>query len=408
MEAKTYNNGNVADKTRAAGDMTTTAPRRTEGDEPQTRVGFYCSSRSYGGLEMNVLRLIEWLRNRGTPVTLFAPPEAPIAHESVPLSIPLVEVDMNSKYFDFYHARKTARLLREMRIDVLFISATRDIPFGSLIKRHALHDLKLVYHQHMQLGVPKRDIVHSLRFRQYDSWIVPLHYMSEQVNELTRFKPSKVRIIPFCIDTKQFRNSTLNAADARRALQLPLHRTLIGSLGRIDPKKDQEFLIRAIHALRLREHDIDAVIMGTPTLNEGFRYHEHLLRLVEELGIRDHIHFRTFSRETLTFFTAIDIFAMMTTGETYGMVTIEALAAGVPVIANNSGGSTELLENGRLGLLYEPNNLSDFKEKIIQLLNDQPRRDFFRAEGRKVVGEKYDKDRECMEIEQLVSQLTHA
>ena len=51
---------------------------------------------------------------------------------------------------------------------------------------------------------------------------------------------------------------------------------------------------------------------------------------------------------------------MCTSGETYGMVTAEALAAGTPVLGSRSGGTIDLLGNGRYGYLYEPGDEADF------------------------------------------------
>ncbi len=369
------------------------------------RVAFYCSSKSYGGLEINVLRLIQWMQERGTSILLFAYPESPLATAARELKIKLVEIDINKKYFDFKHAKKVAAELKRFRIKLLFVGATRDVQFGSLIKRFYCPALKLVYQQHMQLGVPKRDFLHTMYFKQYDAWITPLQYLKDQVQTLTKFDMSKVHVIPFCIDTKQMLQRNISREEARRELHLPDDKIIIGTLGRIDPKKDQEFLVRAIQSLRSNNYNIDALLMGAPTLNEGNDYYNRIQMLVKDFGLDDHIHFRPFTDDTVPFFKAIDFFAMTTTAETYGMVTIEAMAHCVPVIANNTGGSKEILEQGNLGFLYEPGNLEDFTNKVIRLLKDENVAMNFKMNGARSALNTYDKKFECEKIENLFKKL---
>ena len=71
------------------------------------------------------------------------------------------------------------------------------------------------------------------------------------------------------------------------------------------------------------------------------------------------------------FYDAIDIFALASYSETFGMVTIEAMASKIPIIASNTGGSIEILENGKFGLLYEYNNLNSFCEKVKWILQNK-------------------------------------
>ena len=84
------------------------------------------------------------------------------------------------------------------------------------------------------------------------------------------------------------------------------------------------------------------------------------------------------------------------------MVTVEALASGVPVIASKSGGSIEILEHGKLGKLYTPDNIEDFNQKIESLLVSEEERQKCAREGIRIVREKYDKSLMCKEIGKLL------
>ena len=127
--------------------------------------------------------------------------------------------------------------------------------------------------------------------------------------------------------------------------------------------------------------------------------------MVTEYGLEDQIHFRPFSDDTVQFYKAIDLFAMATDRETFGMVTIEAMASGVPVIGNNSGGTTEILGNGKLGTLYKPGNLEDFSEKLVGFVKQPAMWKETSQQAQAEACKKYDKSTECTGFEKLILEL---
>jgi len=80
------------------------------------------------------------------------------------------------------------------------------------------------------------------------------------------------------------------------------------------------------------------------------------------------VHLRPFMEDVSIFFSAIDWMVMATKAETFGMVSIESMACGTPVVGSNAGGTPELLENGKLGVLFETLNANDLSEKITEIV----------------------------------------
>jgi phosphatidylinositol alpha-1,6-mannosyltransferase len=97
-----------------------------------------------------------------------------------------------------------------------------------------------------------------------------------------------------------------------------------------------------------------------------------LRTLASELGIAGHVHFfDSLSREEVaTCYARADIFALPSTGEGYGMVFLEAMAFGVPIIAAACGGSTDLVHDCTNGLLVPPNNVGELAHALERLLKD--------------------------------------
>ena len=273
------------------------------------------------------------------------------------------------QHFGAGHDKAAAGLLRRWlaggAVSVLFTPFNKDIKALSAYKRFHNRQVKLVYQQQMKVGVRKRDIIHRLRYNMLDLWISPLPYLREETLRCTHVPADRIAVIPLGLDVAPLLRTTVTNAEARAALDLPQEARLLGVLGRIDPKKGQDFSIRAVaHLKKTYGRDDHLLIMGSITLNEGNDYHDLLHRLVHEHGLEAQVHFRPYHADTSLFYKAIDTFVMPSLGETFGMVTLEAMFSGKPVIGVNRDGTAALLEHGRLGLLHEPEDIEGFCRQL--------------------------------------------
>jgi glycosyltransferase involved in cell wall biosynthesis len=124
---------------------------------------------------------------------------------------------------------------------------------------------------------------------------------------------------------------------ARAALGLPPQGWLVGNVGRLHPDKDQATLIRAF-AAALPELPPGSLlaIMGSGRLEN------ELKALADESGLRESVRFLGQVTEGLRYFKAFDVFALSSDHEPFGMVLLEALAAGLPVVCSDCGGGAEV------------------------------------------------------------------
>ncbi len=118
--------------------------------------------------------------------------------------------------------------------------------------------------------------------------------------------------------------------------------------------------------------------------------------MILQYSLQDRVFIRPFRKDISTFFNAVDVFVMASKAETFGMVTIESMACGTPVIASNAGGSPEILDNGKFGILFKPLDSESLANKI----------EYFRRHNRKFDPEalrneskKYDHHLVCEKVE---------
>lgn len=338
---------------------------------PNRVIGIVCTSPGWGGLELNTLRLAGWLREIGWKVHLLVQSGKPLEQHAGDAATSLQSFDGPGLPKKAARLRTMHKWILQYRIRVVFVPFNKDINVASLYKRFYDGDIGLIYQQHMQVGVRKRDFIHTLRYAMIDIWVSPLQYLKAETLRLTRVKEERIEVVPIGLDAAPILASTLSREQARLQLQLPSDAYLIGVLGRLDPKKGQDIVIRGLAKLRQNSSvRYQVVVMGNPTIDEGDAYQRMLRKIVQDEKLESVVHFRPYTEDIMQFFRSVDLFAMPSHGETYGMVTLEAMAAGVPVVGTNNDGTREILGEGRFGYLFEKEDVDGFCKQVETVQKD--------------------------------------
>jgi glycosyltransferase involved in cell wall biosynthesis len=151
-------------------------------------------------------------------------------------------------------------------------------------------------------------------------------------------------------------------------LELPAGRLVVGLVGRLQPWKGQDRLLRAQALLRERGHDVHVVIVGGDAYGLSAAYAASLPRLVQELGLSDAVTMTDHVPDAGPYIEQMDILVNASDPEPFGIVLLEGMARGVAVVAVDSGGPAEFIEDRRTGLLAvsgEPPDLADAIESLV-------------------------------------------
>jgi glycosyltransferase involved in cell wall biosynthesis len=147
------------------------------------------------------------------------------------------------------------------------------------------------------------------------------------------------------IDIQALQAELLDRDAAREALGLPVDAWVVGNVGRLHPDKDQATLIRGFaQALPQLPAGSRLAIMGSGRLETSLK------ELARELSVAEQVLFLGQVPGGRRYFRAFDVFALTSDHEPFGMVLLEAMAAGVPVIGSDCGGGREVLEG--VGVLF--------------------------------------------------------
>lgn len=342
---------------------------------------------------MNQLRNAVWMKDRGHEVAIFGVKDSPIVKAAKDAGLQTCEIVRHKKYYDFKAGKVLAKLLEHEAISHLILRDTRDMSVSVIAKRHCAHPIHLSYFMEMQLGVKKTHLLHTLRYRYFDLWSCPLNWLAEQVRTMTRFSKDKIVVIPSGLDLAKA-TSSRSKIEARAEMELPLEKLIFGLVGRFDAQKGQLLLLQA---LVLTNNPNSAVcLLGEPTIGEGEAYSEQITAFIESNHLQDRVFIRPFRSDVSTFFRAVDAFVMASKAETFGMVTIESMACGTPIIASNAGGSPEILEFGKIGTLFRPMDEQSLAEAM-NSFSSTP--DKISSEDLVHAAQQYDHHRVCSAVE---------
>ena len=237
--------------------------------------------------------------------------------------------------------------------DMRQIAASR--PFGFCIA----HRFKPVYIAMLATDLPIIGVHHAIGDYERRSRKVFAHLFRKRLSllgvsdavrdnlreHLPKWPAERIQTLYNRVDIEQLQGSQFSAEDARSELGLPLDAWIIGNVGRLHPDKDQATLLRGFaQALPDLPAGSLLVILGKGRL-EG-----SLKALALELGIGSQVLFLGQVPEARRYFKAFDVFALSSDHEPFGMVLLEAMVAGVPLIATACGGAREVVEG--VGLLF--------------------------------------------------------
>ncbi len=245
------------------------------------------------------------------------------------------------------------------------------------------------------------DISPNERFRRLKKWVMRrgikrfvavserLMHAIEQNNLLDR---SRTTVIYNGVD--MYRYGTTKAWPDNGQL-------VIGSLGNIRQPKAYDVLLETAWRVADRYPGVRFVVGGE---GKGRSLYRQLVEQRRRLGLDEIVDFRGFVEDSAAFLAELDLFLLTSSSEGFSIVTIEAMAAGLPVIATRCGGPEEILEHGVDGLLVPVNDPDAIALAIVGLIEDPERAWSLARQGRQKARERYSMDRMVESYQTLYEQ----
>ncbi|HEY8775576.1 MAG TPA: glycosyltransferase [Gaiellaceae bacterium] len=198
---------------------------------------------------------------------------------------------------------------------------------------------------------------------------------------------------------------SLGVAERRKSLGLPTDRLIVGVVGRLEPGKGQDRLLHALAQLQRSGHKIHGLIVGGDAFGTSPDYGRYLHRLAADLDLREQVTFTGQLADPSPYLRAMDVFVSTSVRDSFGLVLLEAMAAGLPIVASDSGGPSEVIESGRSGILVAGPTEELLAAAIEALLVDPELRSRLGEAGRERFLRFFSAERMARELEDRLEEL---
>lgn len=300
--------------------------------------------------------------------------------------------------------------VRQHQIDIIHCNSSL-LPTGGVVSR--LTGKPCVYHVRETHLVARRFL--WLVYSRYlwalaDCLICVSEAAKSQFNRLARSRASRIYVVPNGLDLGEIDRTLarLHGATFRAELGVRPDEKLVGVIGRISEIKGQDIAVRAFALLPERVRRTARLLLVGDTFPGHEDYLEHVLGLIETLGVSDQVQYCGFRHDIAAVLNSLDVLVLPSYYDAFPGAVVEAMAFRVPVVASRVGGVVEQVVEGVTGLLVTPGDPHQLSEALAVVLEDRHLARQMGAAGRRLVEEKFSIERTARAIEAIYGTLALA
>ena len=329
-------------------------------------------SDAFAGTEQHMLTLAVALRDQNQQVYVGCPSGSPLAIRCMESGISTAKIE---KYgaLDFKAVVDLVALVKQYSIEVVHVHNGRTALISRFVKVF-LPTLKVVFTQHFiapssakRSGVSKiiSNAVHSF----ITTGLVHIICISASVQDAIDLRRDAYSACSKSVIWNGIETNDLNVPskddiqNLRNELDIPPTAKVVLSASRLEPEKSVDLIVKAF-ALTCRENpNLLLVIAGVGSQISALR------NLVAQLEIMPFVRFVGFRTDVNSLMVLADVFVIASEAEPFGLSILESMSLGTPVVAANSGGPKEIIDDCLTGYLFVPGDVNDLQAAINRCLN---------------------------------------
>lgn len=356
------------------------------------KILFLHSSAEMYGSDRSLLNIVKYIDKQKFQIFVILPCHGPLLEQMK--QIPDVHVEVfeiavlrrknlslrgSVEYINSFRtsSRYLKSFIRKNRIDIVYTNTSVIFP-GAVAARHT--GTRNVWHVREIINSKMENAVISKAIHHYADIVIT---NSQETARALRIPQEKIRVV-------------YNAVEEKEDSEITVHEgPVIGMAGRINRWKGQKLLVDAAEQV----HRIfpEAVFKFAGCAYTGEEYLEKELKeYISDKGLQNVVTLCGQIDDMDRFYSSLDVFVLPSIQpEPFGLVVIEAMEYGLPVIATNHGGPTEIIEDGVDGYLVDYTDSGEMAQRLIELLKDEKLRRYMGVNGKR-------KKRSMFAIENMV------
>ncbi|MEO5361188.1 MAG: glycosyltransferase family 4 protein [Nitrospirota bacterium] len=349
-----------------------------------------------GGQERRVIAEVTGLAKRGHHTAIVCRPETRFYEETVKLGIEVHTLPLRNPY-DIASIARLSKYIAANRFDVINTHSGKDSWIAGIAARFAAAPV-LVRTRHLNIPL-KRSIFNFIHYLP-DAYITCGTNMRKTLVEDCGFPPDMVVSIPTGVDDEFF--------DVRRDPAVKLKYVsgntapIITNVGILRGVKGHEVTLRAVPKIIEAFPNATVLLVGDGPKLKG------LQGMARSLGVDNHVVFTGYVAEVAQIYAFSDVAVLSSHSEGIPQSVMQAMAAGVPVVATRVGGVPEVVMHEQTGLLVNPSDHDALADGVIRLLRDKPLSALMRERAKQFIYENHSATVMLDKIEALYYKLHEA
>ena len=372
------------------------------------RIALLTDSASFAGTERHMLDLAGGLVGQGIEVTLCCPAQSALAERGRRAGHTVEFIEKRGRILDLAAARQLAAMLRSRKIDLLHAHNSRTALASVMAvllagRGHAVATQHFIEPGRFQSGALSR-WVRGVGHFFVNSRLHHVIAISRAVANAARRRgdvPTERLTVALNGIAEPARPSATDGVAIRASLGIPAEAPMIVCAARLEPEKDIATLITAMREVATTLPLVRCVITGDGSQRPL------LEAQIKRAGLAGTVHFTGFRPDAPAIIAAGDVFVMPSLAEPFGLVLLEAMALGKPIVATRVGGPTEIVVDRETGLLAPPAAPPALAAAIVALLRDPKRRAAMGRRGRERYERRFTADRMAREIVAVYRRVLH-
>ena len=307
---------------------------------------------TFGGGERHLADLSRALQHLGHDVSAACVPGSMLSSELSFLNRPNILSLRSVNYVA--NLMRLAQFIRAHDIDIVHAHAAKDYHLAAAaVKLASRGQLVLTRHVLFPLKKSNRYVLKGAR-----RVIAVSEAVAESLRKNNVIDHSKIVVVHNGVDTDRFTESAPG--------DLPM---LVGTVGHLAPIKGQDVFVRAAALIRKRRNDVQFIVVGEDKSPE-MRCRKSLESLITELGLNGIIEMTGWRDDMPSLLSSLTLFVSAARSEPFGLNIVEAMSAGLPIVATASEGASEIIDDGLNGKLVPVDDPEALAQAINDLLDD--------------------------------------
>lgn len=404
---------------------------------PPINILYVIATLNVGGAEVQLKNLFKYLNKKEFhPLLCVLVESGPLEKEIKELNIPIIILKKKSK-FNFTIVFDLVKIIKENKIDIIHSTLFTSNFWGRIAGM--LAGIKTVSSE--RSAYKKPDLIIYDRFLSYftDKIICNSEAVKKYQVDIEKINPKKLEIIYNGVDLEKFDENLSRAKQERlnyrRQLGIQDDEFIIGNVCRITPEKDlltwlktAKLIIDTLNAadisqktaetsaqfreisarFRTLPRNIKFIIVGdaVSAIGEETGYKKQIADLINELGIKNNVVMTGFSDDVTKELAIMDLFYQSSVIEGFPNAVLEAMTAGLPVVATPAGGTREVLTDKGNGIIID-SNPENTANKILELINNPEKSKIMGQNARITIKNNFSGEKLARNTEKLYNQLIY-